>query len=854
MVNGLGTIDDLVVNVNVRSIDGLGGTLGQTVINIQRQDSLLLPALATIDIDVADLAELDLNGQLEDRILHELGHALGFGTIWTQRGLLVAPSTTNPRFLGSQATTEYQALFNTSEPNVPVENVGGVGSADAHWRESKFGNELMSSIQNANGNPLSRVTIASMADLGYQVDLTQANDYTPPPLGSATVTSTTAAGRWLLPSNTRQFIKPLASAAATPATPIAPSVTPPAAAISLTTISFDELSLRPADGASVKGTLFDYKIDGVDSLDATFGSLNGPVLGSTVGLPNSATTPNRVLEGSTTGVLTIDFASPAKSLSFAVARNTGNLVVNGVQVTLFDASFNVISTSTVVMSSLKGTTEGAFAYAGETAVSRVTLDFTVGALIADGDRFSLDNLAFELASGPLSFGGDTLVGGDGNDVLLGRDGNDVINGNAGNDTIDGGTGHDNIQGGIGDDSINGGLGNDTIRGGAGKDTLLGNVGDDLLIALIDDGVDWLEGNEGSDTVEVRGTTAQNVFDVGQNAAKKLTLSIGATVQTLESTIERVQVLAAGGADRIFVHDLTGVAPTELRLDGGNGTDRIIADAGAGISDIRLAMIGGAGNDSLVGTEGGESLLGGDGNDTIEGNGGDDTINGGTGDDSIAGGAGNDVVDGGSGLSTIDGGDGNDLLSGGVLNDIINGGAGNDTLVGNNGDDALNGMDGNDSLLGGSDNDSLLGGAGDDTLDGGTDNDTLDGQDGNDRLNGFHGNDAINGGAGDDTILGGDGNDTIFGDSGNDLIAAGDGNDQVQGNDGNDVLLGGDGNDTLKGGAGGDTALGGNGNDVVDGQGNGDTVAGNQGTDTVVGVAGEINEFFQLDLAILAKLM
>ena len=33
---------------------------------------------------------------------------------------------------------------------------------------------------NAGANPLSRVTAASLADLGYQVDLSAADSYTPP--------------------------------------------------------------------------------------------------------------------------------------------------------------------------------------------------------------------------------------------------------------------------------------------------------------------------------------------------------------------------------------------------------------------------------------------------------------------------------------------------------------------------------------------------------------------------------------------------------------------------------------------------------------------------------------------------
>ena len=60
---------------------------------------------------------------------------------------------------------------------VPVEDLGGYGTADAHWRESVFDNELMTGYINYGPNPLSVVTIASLADLGYSVDMNQADPY-----------------------------------------------------------------------------------------------------------------------------------------------------------------------------------------------------------------------------------------------------------------------------------------------------------------------------------------------------------------------------------------------------------------------------------------------------------------------------------------------------------------------------------------------------------------------------------------------------------------------------------------------------------------------------------------------------
>jgi hypothetical protein len=53
---------------------------------------------------------------------------------------------------------------------VPVENIGGPGTRDGHWRESVLRNELMTGIINAGANPLSALSLVSLRDLGYLVD------------------------------------------------------------------------------------------------------------------------------------------------------------------------------------------------------------------------------------------------------------------------------------------------------------------------------------------------------------------------------------------------------------------------------------------------------------------------------------------------------------------------------------------------------------------------------------------------------------------------------------------------------------------------------------------------------------
>jgi hypothetical protein len=65
---------------------------------------------------------------------------------------------------------------------VPVENTGGPGTRDSHWRESLFRNELMSGFIAAPNNPLSKMTAASLKDLGYVVNMNAAEPYVLPNL------------------------------------------------------------------------------------------------------------------------------------------------------------------------------------------------------------------------------------------------------------------------------------------------------------------------------------------------------------------------------------------------------------------------------------------------------------------------------------------------------------------------------------------------------------------------------------------------------------------------------------------------------------------------------------------------
>ncbi|HTF49550.1 MAG TPA: leishmanolysin-related zinc metalloendopeptidase [Pseudonocardia sp.] len=182
-------IDDVLILAQGSDIDGVGRVLGQAGPTHLRPESAgkaaFTPAKGIMSFDTADLANMEADGTLNDVITHEMGHVLGIGTVWKVKDLLSGEGTANPTFAGPGAIAEYQTLRAAGDRRqVPVENTGGPGTREGHWRESVFQNELMSGFIAATGNPLSRMTVASLADIGYQVDLDAAEPYQLPDLAA----------------------------------------------------------------------------------------------------------------------------------------------------------------------------------------------------------------------------------------------------------------------------------------------------------------------------------------------------------------------------------------------------------------------------------------------------------------------------------------------------------------------------------------------------------------------------------------------------------------------------------------------------------------------------------------------
>jgi len=190
-------IDDLLILAQGTAIDGSGGILGQAGPTHLRPAAAgkfkFLPVKGIMSFDSADLKSMQTDGTLKDVITHEMGHVIGIGTIWERKGLLKGAGTNTTRFVGKAARAEFGKLKKGKAADVPVENTGGPGTADGHWRESVFRNELMSGFIAAPNNPLSRLTVASLQDMGYVVDLSKAEPYKLPnllALAAAGATST----------------------------------------------------------------------------------------------------------------------------------------------------------------------------------------------------------------------------------------------------------------------------------------------------------------------------------------------------------------------------------------------------------------------------------------------------------------------------------------------------------------------------------------------------------------------------------------------------------------------------------------------------------------------------------------
>jgi hypothetical protein len=221
-------VDDLLINVSVSSTlpAGVIAQAGFTDIRVGNSSTPAngnfsqngLPYIGEMEISDDFLTAVGL----PNVIAHEMGHVIGFGTLWqnnvgTFGSLVSGIGTADPIYVGANAVREYNTIFRTSGTSVPLYQISDTtppsydGSYGSHWRDSVFDSanpaydELMTATYNVNGVGgvavpayLSRITVGALDDFGYTVSYAGAESYTAP--ASAT-TQTVAPAASVLPAS-----------------------------------------------------------------------------------------------------------------------------------------------------------------------------------------------------------------------------------------------------------------------------------------------------------------------------------------------------------------------------------------------------------------------------------------------------------------------------------------------------------------------------------------------------------------------------------------------------------------------------------------------------------------------------
>jgi len=297
-------------------------------------------------------------------------------------------------------------------------------------------------------------------------------------------------------------------------------------------------------------------------------------------------------------------------------------------------------------------------------------------------------------------------------TIMGLGGNDTINASTlvasvMSLTIDGGTGNDTITGSQGNDMLLGGDGKDMVIGGRGNDVALLGAGNDTFVWNPGDGSDTVEGQTGTDTLVFNGSNISEEMDISANGERvRLFRDVGSVTMDLNG-VETLNVAAVGGADHIFVNDLTGTGVTRVDIDLAATPGGTLGDGQADV--VTVSATNGNDNAITIASSAGGTL-------TVHGLAEDVVIHHAEANDQliINGLGGDDVIDAsqvaaGQTQLTINGGEGTDLILGSAGADVIVGGRGNDTALMGEGNDTFiwNPGDGSDTVEGQAGVDMLL---------------------------------------------------------------------------------------------------------------------------------------------------
>ena len=108
-------------------------------------------------------------------LTHEFAHVLGIGTLWENNGRALINAKNDTYTADSYAGIAYGDITGTFTPtSIPLskDKDSAGNSIYGHWSETVFGNELLTPEAEGAGVkiPLSQLTIASLRDIGWNVN------------------------------------------------------------------------------------------------------------------------------------------------------------------------------------------------------------------------------------------------------------------------------------------------------------------------------------------------------------------------------------------------------------------------------------------------------------------------------------------------------------------------------------------------------------------------------------------------------------------------------------------------------------------------------------------------------------
>lgn len=197
-------IDDIFVCTEYGNIDGATGTLGFAgPQRAKKVNGKWIPYIGRMRIDSSDASRLLKSGSLDELVIHELAHVVskacrccmsccflskkirshtitsifvvlqfGIGVMWKMNNILSGSCEYRSDM---KASLEYQRLSGCKS-SIPLGS-GAVGDSCGHWSESCLTNEILTGGLDNGSLPISRMTVATLDDLGYKVNYDAADTF-----------------------------------------------------------------------------------------------------------------------------------------------------------------------------------------------------------------------------------------------------------------------------------------------------------------------------------------------------------------------------------------------------------------------------------------------------------------------------------------------------------------------------------------------------------------------------------------------------------------------------------------------------------------------------------------------------